>query len=161
MCANHQPRRHLKPGGYVEFQELHFSPQCDDGSLTPSTPYAFRDFTNFIDAGLRALGSELHAIVGLSAEMEAAGFEPVETVTHKCPIGVWPRDKRLRLCGLFMRTAIMDGLRGLSRRPLGTGLTWTPLQIEMFLVDVRKAVMDSKFHAYFPFHVVYGRKPPG
>jgi hypothetical protein len=109
-------------------------------------------------AGMRALGSDLHAVLTIPDEMAAAGFEEVKTTTHKCPIGLWPRDKRLRLCGLFLRTAIMDGLRGLSRRPL-TALGWTQLQIEMFLVDVRKATMDANFHSYFTFHSVYGRKP--
>lgn len=129
--------------------------------MTPEIPYAFRDFMNFLDEGLRALGSELNAILVLADEMRAAGFESVKTVSHKCPIGVWPRDKRMRLCGLFLRTAIMDGLRGLSKRPFGTGLGWTQLQIEIFLVEVRKSVMDGSFHTYFPFHAVYGRKPPG
>jgi hypothetical protein len=151
---------HLKPGGYLEVQELHYSPQCDDASVTASTPYAFRDFLGFLDQGLRALGgSEMNAILKIPAEMAEAGFEGIESAVHKCPIGVWPRDKRMRLCGLFLRTAIIDGLRGLSRRPLGTGLGWTELQIEMFLVEVRKCVMDASFHTYFPLHVVYGRKP--
>lgn len=150
---------HLKPGGHLEVQELHYRAHCDDGSVTEATPYAFRDFLSFMDEGLRALGGDLNAVVGLPAEMAAAGFEDVRAVVHKCPLGVWPRDGRLRLCGMFLRTAIMDGLRGLSGRPLGMGLGWTPLQIEMFLVEVRKAVMDARYHTYFPLHVVYGRKP--
>ena len=109
-------------------------------------------------AGMRALGSDVHAVRTLPDDLRAAGFEDVRATTHKCPLGVWPRDKRLRFCGLFLRTAIMDGLRGLSRRPL-TALGWTQLQIEMFLVDVRKALMDSGVHAYMTLHVVHGRKP--
>jgi SAM-dependent methyltransferase len=151
--------KHLKPGGYLEVQELHYSVHCDDASVTHEVPYAFRDFMGFLDQGLRALGSELNAILDVPDELRAAGFEEVNVIQHKCPIGVWPREKRLRLCGLFLRTAIMDGLRGLSKRPFGTGLGWTQVQIEMFLIEVRKCVMDSEFHTYFPLHVVYGRKP--
>ena len=129
--------------------------------MTDETPYALRDFLRFIGQGLQALGTELQSIATVPNELAAAGFENINKTTHKCPIGVWPRDKRMRYCGLFMRTAIMDGLRGLVKRPLGNGLGWTQIQIEMFLVDVRKAVMDGKFHSYLPFHVVYGRKPLG
>ncbi len=111
-----------------------------------------------MEAGLRVLGSDLNAVTGLVDGLKAAGYENVSSTVHKCPIGIWPRDKRLRLCGLFQRTAIMDGLRGISRRPL-LALGWTQLQIEMFLVDVRKAVMDTKKHVYYEFHVVYGQKP--
>jgi len=107
---------------------------------------------------MRVYGAHVYAVRTLPEELKAAGFEDVHATTHKCPIGLWPRDKRLRLCGLFLRTAIMDGLRGISRRPL-MALGWTQLQIEIYLVDVRKALMDSDMHVYFPFSVVYGRKP--
>ena len=127
--------------------------------MTDTTPYAWRNFLTYLEQGMRAMGSELHAIHGIADQLTEAGFEDVQTVVHKCPLGVWPRDKRLRLCGLFLRTAIMDGLRGFAQRPLASGLGWTPIQIEIFLMDVRKSVMDSSFHTYYPFHVVYGRKP--
>lgn len=107
---------------------------------------------------MRMYGSDIYAILDLPEEMKAAGFEDVQRTTHKCPLGPWPRDKRLRLCGTFLRTVLMDGLRGLSRRPL-LALGWTQLQIEMFLVDVRKAIMDASVHPYFTLHVVHGRKP--
>lgn len=105
-------------------------------------------------------GGELPLV--LSAELQRTGFQNVRAATHKCPLGVWPRDRRLRGCGLLMRTALMDGLRGLACRPLGSsagGLGWSTMQIEVFLVDVRKAVMDPTLHVYFPLHVVYAQKP--
>jgi hypothetical protein len=118
-----------------------------------------RDWLSYITQGLRVLGSDTYAVLALPEQLRVAGFEDVRiAATHKCPLGAWPRDRRLRFCGLFMRTAIMDGLRGISHRPL-TALGWTPLQIEMFLVDVRRAMMDEDVHAYFDLHVVYGRKP--
>lgn len=113
---------------------------------------------HYIALGLQALGSDAHAVLTLPATLEEAGFADVRRTTHKLPLGVWPRDRRLRLCGLFLRTAIMDGLRGVSRRPLAA-LGWTPLQVEIFLVEVRKAVMDERVHAYFEWNAVYGRKP--
>ncbi|KAK4145571.1 S-adenosyl-L-methionine-dependent methyltransferase [Dichotomopilus funicola] len=151
--------RHLKPGAYFEAQELNAFPEADDGSLTPDTPYAFRDYLKFLNAGLQQFtGSQAHAVVNLPEQLKAAGFEDVCVTTHKCPIGVWPRDKRLRCCGLFLRASLMDGLKGLSWRPL-TAIGWTPLQIEIFLVEVRKAIMNPDIHAYVRMHVVRGRKP--
>ncbi|KAK0668461.1 S-adenosyl-L-methionine-dependent methyltransferase [Cercophora samala] len=150
--------RHLKPGGYIEIQDLDITPRSDDETLTPTTPYALRDYLKYMAAGLGVLGSEMHAIHKMPDELAQAGFEEIKKTTHKAPIGMWPKDKRLRLCGLFLRTAMMDGLRGVSQRPMAA-LGWTPLQIEMVLVNVRKALMDPKVHAYFTFHVVYARKP--
>jgi hypothetical protein len=59
---------------------------------------------------------------------------------------------------MLLRTAFLDGLPGASHRPL-IALGWTRPEIEAFLPGVREAIMDSKIHAYFTFHVVYGRKP--
>jgi hypothetical protein len=150
---------HLKPGGYFEIQELCVVPSCDDDSLTPETPYALRDYFNFLCQGLRMRGCDPHAIFSIQERMAAAGFTDIKKVVHKAPLGVWPSEKRLKVCGLFLKTALMDGLRGISRRPL-MALGWTPLQIEMFLVEVRRAVADTNKHVWFPLHVVYGRKPP-
>ncbi|AEO64379.1 uncharacterized protein THITE_2041902 [Thermothielavioides terrestris NRRL 8126] len=150
--------RHLKPGGYFEASDICFIPRSDDGTLTPSTPYALRDFISYIAAGVRALGSDVYAVLALPDAMRGAGFADVRRATLKLPLGPWPRDPRLRCCGLLTRTVMMEGLRGVSARPLAA-LGWTPLQIEMFLVDVRKALMDESVHVYFELHVVYGKKP--
>lgn len=132
--------------------------QSDDGTVAPEIPYALRDFTNYLVAGMHAMGSDAYGILRIPEELKAAGFEDIKHCTHKAPIGSWPQDRRLRLAGLFHRTSIMDGLRGISRRPL-LALGWTQLQIEMVLVDVRKALMDPNVHAYLTFHIVYARKP--
>jgi hypothetical protein len=151
--------RHLKPGGWVEIQELHESVHCDDNSFTDETPYAFRDFLRFLRDGLAGLGSNLHAILTIEEDLQAAGFKDITTRKFRCPVGSWPRNKELRYAGIMLRTAIMDGLRGMTRRPYGSGLGWTELQIQMFLVEVRKALMNDDFHTYLPLHITYGQKP--
>jgi len=150
--------RHLKPGGYFEVKQLDYNLRCDDGSLDPAKPSALRDYIKFMDDGLTAYGFDLHAIAAIPALMRDAGFQDVRVRRHKCPIGTWARDMRLRMCGMFMRTAILDGLRGMSRRPL-TALGWTPTQIEMFLIEVRRSLSDQETHAYLNYDVVFGRKP--
>ena len=149
---------HLKPGGYFEVQQLDYQLRCDDGSLDPAKPSALRDYIHFMEGGMAACGFDLHAVISLPAIMREVGFEDVRMRRHKCPIGTWPRDKRLRMCGMYMRTVILEGLRGLSRRPL-TALGWTATQIEMFLIDVRKSFSNQDEHAYLNYDIVYGRKP--
>lgn len=104
------------------------------------------------------MGADIRAIQKTSREMREAGFEDVTEITKKLPMGLWPADKKMRLCGLFWRTAVMDGLKGLCSRPF-QAIGMTPSQIDMLLVDVRKEIMDSSYHVYFPLTTVYGRKP--
>ncbi|CAM1502429.1 Fc.00g044130.m01.CDS01 [Cosmosporella sp. VM-42] len=154
--------KHLKPGGYVEIQEFRYIAGCDDDSC--DGPYAWRDFLGYLKAGMAALGTDLLGILHVEDELEAAGFEDIRHKSLKCPAGPWPKKRRLQECGHVLRDVIMWGLIGLSRRPFRDGLGWTQLQIEMFLVDVRKSLSEEvnglpKFHSYFPFHSLYGRKP--
>ncbi|GFP54810.1 probable methyltransferase tdiE [Trichoderma asperellum] len=153
---------HLKPGGYVEVQEFQYAAACDDESC--NQPYAWRDFLRFLADGLAALGANLHAILNVQDELAAAGFQGIRRVDLKCPNGPWPKLRRLQECGHILRDVIMWGLVGLARRPFMLGLGWTTIQIEMFLVDVRKSIIAEenglpKFHSYFPFHSIYGYKP--
>ncbi|KAH6894485.1 methyltransferase [Thelonectria olida] len=154
--------RHLKPGGYVEVQEFHYIAACDDNSC--DGPYALRDFLRYLQDGMAALNSDMHGILFVEDELEAAGFKDLRRTSLKCPIGPWAKKPRLQECGHVLRDVIMWGLVGLSKRPFRDGLNWTNLQIEMFLVEVRKAMSEevnslSKFHSYFPYHSIYAQKP--
>lgn len=152
--------RHLKPGGYLEFQEITYWPQADDATLTPTTPYAFRDFCYYQQLGLAQLGLDLHTINRLPDLLRANGFDDVTEVRHKLPIGRWAKDRRQREKGIwFLRMILMEGLTAICKRPFMHGLGWKEPQVEMFLVDVRRSLNDASVHAYFPFTVVYGRKP--
>lgn len=154
--------RHLKPGGYIEFQEMTYWPRSDDNTLTETTPYAFRDFCYYVQLGVAALGLDLHMINRLPQGLRDAGFDDVTEARHKLPIGRWARDRRQRQKGIwFLRMILMEGLSAIAKRPLTQGLGWKAEQVEMFLVDVRKSLNDTSVHAYFPFTVVYGRKPLG
>jgi hypothetical protein len=109
--------------------------------------------------GIASFGSELNCAPKLAMEMSEAGFTDVQETQLKCPIGIWPRDKKLKMAGLYWRTAIMDGLNGLANRSYGNGLKWSRHEIEVFLVEVRKSLMDGSKHTYFPLHLIYGQRP--
>ncbi|PKS05036.1 hypothetical protein jhhlp_008402, partial [Lomentospora prolificans] len=151
--------KHLKPGGYLEIQELHYDPRADDASLTEDTTYRLRDFLYHLSQGLRVLGSDLHAITHVEEDLSSVGFERVTATILKCPIGVWPKKPELSYCGDLLKTVILDGLKGLARKPFIHGLGWTMMQVEMLLVEVRRAVADTGFHTYLPFHMIHARKP--
>lgn len=136
-------------------------PHSDDDTLTPSTPYAFRDFCHYMHLGLSSLGLDQYTITRIPDLLRTQGFEDVTEVRHKLPIGRWARDRRQREKGIwFLRMIIMEGLSGICKRAFMQGLGWKDSQVEMFLVDVRKSLNnDNTVHAYFPFAVIYGRKP--
>lgn len=149
--------RALQPGGWVELQELRFILQCDDGTLRPDNQVVA--LLENIKGGLAAFGVDLLGMQKNKAILLEAGFVNVDEVVLKVPLGVWPKDQKMKTIGLYNRSCIWDGLHGLTMGPLTRGLKWMPEQVEMFNVGVRRALMDSSQHGYIPFHMVVGQKP--
>jgi hypothetical protein len=150
--------RHIKPGGWIEFQEMHYWPQCDDDTMTPS--YPFLNYHEVVTEGLDALGIHFNAAREEAADLEKYGFTNVRHKILKVPLGTWPKNKTLKLIGLYLRTSVLLGLDGMSFGPLCRGLGWSKEQVDVYLVDIRKSIMDSSVHVHFPYHITCGQKPP-
>ncbi|KAG9254733.1 methyltransferase [Emericellopsis atlantica] len=153
---------HLKPGGWFELQEFEYAAACDDDSCPD--PYPWRQFCDYLGEAMAKLGSDMNGILSAEHEMRAAGLQKIHVKLSKCPVGPWAKKKKLQECGHILRDVVLMGLNGLARRPFRDGLHWTPAQIELHLVDVRKAITAEHngllvHHAYFPFRAIYGRKP--
>ena len=151
--------RHLKPGGWFELQEINHFPECHDDSMPPEHPVTV--YWRLINDGLTALGVDIEATLKLADMMRQAGFVNVTTRIFHVPIGVWPRNKVLKMVGLYWRTILIDGLQPIALGPLTRGLKWTKDDVEDFLVEVRKAYMEAHVHSHMPLHVICGQKPEG
>lgn len=152
---------HLKPGAWIEMQEIHHRPRSAnvDGSVPPEHPVA--KFWTLITEGLDALGVDLEISAGgnLPRKMEEAGFTNVTERVFHVPIGTWPKNKVLKTVGLYWRTILLDGLQAIALGPLTRGLRWNREQVEMFLMEVRRAYHDNTALMYMPLYIVYGQKP--
>ena len=78
-----------------------------------------------------------------------AGFVDVEEHVLKLPVGMWPKNKRLKNVGLFEMVNMDEGLEGLSMMLFTRVLKWTPEQVQLFLMDVRKDVKNMNIHSYY------------
>lgn len=158
-CTNLIPssRSALKPGGWIEIQELRFVLLSDDSTLQPDDPVD--DFIKNVGKGLSVAGVDLLAMERNPNNLQAAGLIDVEQKVFKVPLGVWPRNPKMKTVGLYHRSSIYDGLQGIGMGPFTRGLKWTPEEVEVYLIGVRKGLMNSRVHSYLPFHVVMGQKP--
>jgi len=148
---------HLKPGGWFELQEIHHFPQCHDGSMPPNHPVS--EYWAHINAALGNLGVNFSATLLLADMLQEAGFVNVTTRIFHVPIGVWPKNKVLKTVGLYWRSILMMGLHPIAIGPMTRGLGWTPEQVQVWLVEVRKAYMDNWVHSHMPLYIICGQKP--
>ncbi|KAK3356533.1 S-adenosyl-L-methionine-dependent methyltransferase [Lasiosphaeria hispida] len=147
----------LEPGGWIELQELRLATECDDGSM-PVT-FGLSKFLSNLREGFSRCGIDLLSLEKNEQRLRDAGFVGVKEKIWKIPIGPWAKDPELKTAGLYNRAVIYDALQGVSLMPYTRGLGWTPTEVEVFLVDVRKSLFDVTVHSYYTFHTVYGQKP--
>ncbi|KAF5022678.1 hypothetical protein F66182_5226 [Fusarium sp. NRRL 66182] len=147
----------LKPGGWMECQELMGLLECDDDSMNNSN--AFKVWCdNMVEASIIA-ERPLTFPASMKQWFIEAGFVDVTEKVYKLPINGWPKNRRLKKFGRLWHANVADGLQAFSYGLLHRVKGWTKEQIEVNLVDVRKALCDQSMHAYEKFYVVYGRKP--
>jgi hypothetical protein len=118
-----------------------------------------REFWGNVTAGLAALKVNFDATLDLADMLRAAGFTNVTTRIFQVPIGPWAKNRVLKLVGLYWRTILMDGLQPIALGPLTRGLGWTREQVEVWLVGVRNAYLETGAHAHMPLHIICAQKP--
>lgn len=114
-----------------------------------------------ITQGLAALNIDLGKALSLEGAMRDAGFVNISTRTFHIPIGVWPKNRVLKTVGLYWREILLMGAEPIALGPLTRGLGWTPEQVQLYLVSVRKAYGDSWCHSHMPLYIICGQKPEG
>ncbi|KAK2045211.1 methyltransferase [Colletotrichum somersetense] len=150
---------HLKPGGWIELQEIHHCPMSARNSLSAAHPVA--QYWGHVVKGLSNLGIDLNAAAGerFPNMMREAGFINVTERVFHVPIGTWPRNRVLKTVGMYWRTILLDGLQAIALGPFTRGLQWSAEETELFLVDVRKAYHDTSALMYMPLRIMYAQKP--
>jgi SAM-dependent methyltransferase len=154
-------KRHLKPGtGWLECMDLDVGPFCDDDSMPTDWPLS-QYVRHLMEASKLVVPPRpLDTARSIVTWMQRAGYVDVHERVDKVPYNPWPKDPFLKQLGRDWEKQLIMGLAGWSYKPLGErGLGWTREKIEVFLIDVRKAVKNRYVHAYGTLHVVCGRRP--
>ncbi|KAF8864026.1 UMTA methyltransferase [Acephala macrosclerotiorum] len=149
---------HIKPGGFLEFQEIEPFPYSDDSSLAPSSPLL--KYYTFIHKGLKNLGVDLQRSRDEAANLSSCGFINTNHEILKIPIGTWSESQLLKTSGRYAQVGIMEGLQAMSFGPLCRGLGWSKEEVEKLCEEVRISFsQDIGVRAYMKLHIFWGQKP--
>lgn len=130
---------------------------CDDATVTPE--YSPAKMISLIEEGMATWGFELLAAEKHPERLKAGGFLNQVHEVKKIPLGAWPKNEDLKIIGKYAQAVLYDGLQAITMRPLTRGLGWTATEVELFLVEVRKDLLDSSNHSYTYYHNVSAQKP--
>lgn len=152
-----QSDRHLKPGGWIEFQDPYGMPCCDDGTMSEND--VLKQFYELCVQAMAKFGMNLDLGIKVGEYLERAGFTNITCITKKVPIGMWPRDKTMRLIGLYATEGIYQSLPSLGKAFANLGISETEMQV--FAAKVRESVQDTRLHRYYNYYFWYAQKPKG
>lgn len=126
--------------------------------MPPTHPVA--QYWALINEGLQRLGVDFHTAAGgkIADMMREAGLVNVQERVLHVPLGTWPRHPDLKRVGEYWRHILLEGAQAIALGPLTRGCGWTREQVEVFLVEVRRAYMDNNSLMYMPMYVTYGQK---
>lgn len=79
------------------------------------------EWWRFVAQGLAVFGKDIDALLKTKELLKDAGFVNIEERVVKLPMGPWPKDKNLRMVGLYCRSTIVDGLEAVSLGPFVRG----------------------------------------
>ncbi|KAM0260536.1 hypothetical protein ACHAPA_010221 [Fusarium lateritium] len=148
----------LKPGGYVEFQEINIFVKSDDKTLKEKHSLA-RWAQLLHDASVK-LGRPYFDPGNIKHVLTKAGFEDVTESKFKWPTNKWPKDSKHKELGLWNNENANFFLEAVAIAPLTRALDWSREEVAVFIAQARKELNDPRIHAYWPIISVYGRKPP-
>jgi hypothetical protein len=132
---------YLKPGGYMESQEIMTTPYCDDGTMPDDWP--FKEWMKLVDDAAMQADRPLRIASRLKRWYEEAGFVDVQEKVFKMPINPWPRDAHLKTLGSMSEDNWLSGLQGFSLAPFSRYLNWTKDEIEVILIYLSLSLPSS------------------
>ncbi|KAK1777081.1 S-adenosyl-L-methionine-dependent methyltransferase [Copromyces sp. CBS 386.78] len=147
----------LKPGGWIEFQELNCEVFCDDDTM-PADDDPVKVLYDLTQQAFARFNMNITIPKILKQYLADAGFVNIQCVVKKVPIGVWAKDKTLRLVGLYQKMAILEIMQALAGRPFDA-LGLDQVQKEMIMMEARKGLDNPRVHRYFRYYFWFAQKP--
>ncbi|KAI0160888.1 S-adenosyl-L-methionine-dependent methyltransferase [Hypoxylon sp. FL1284] len=163
FSAIHDPRQLLQriydslaPGGYLEYHDSYGMLLDFDG--TASGTDVEQLFFNSV-LGVTALGNTTIISMPLYKQwMTEIGFEDVVEIHRALPLNGWAEGPYKAIGEMWMKNA--EALVGGPFTHFFTkGLGWSPEKAADAIQKALVQLPDTSIHSYFPFFVVYGRKP--
>ncbi|MCJ1270533.1 hypothetical protein MMC22_010430 [Lobaria immixta] len=146
----------LRPSGIVELQDGDFIWYSEDGSLKGT--WLEKWSHDFVRAAQK-VGRTVQPGPQPETWIREAGFEDIHHEKVQLPLGIWPKDKKMKDVGAFNLVQLKEGLEGFSLRLFTNILGWAPEELQVLLGEVREDLADRKIHALNDMHIVWARKP--
>ncbi|KAL7266594.1 hypothetical protein RUND412_010855, partial [Rhizina undulata] len=148
----------LKPGGWIELQDVCAMFSVDDDSLPEGN--VLMQWANYCITEAEKSGRLfIHTLeTGRTTKLEDVGFVDVTEQFLKFPIGRWPKGKSEKELGICWRQNLLDCTEA-TALILMWSLGWQKQETDELIVDMEAALRNPNYHAYTRYYYTYGMKP--
>ncbi|KAI1939426.1 hypothetical protein LOZ66_002738 [Ophidiomyces ophidiicola] len=149
--------RHLRPGGWIDQQEMSVEFKSDHGPLPYDHP--LRRWSKLMLEAGEISGKTFRIVDRVRDHLLDAGFFNIVEKRHKVPVGTWPTDERMSMLGKLNLDQIKAGIDGWTIMPFMRELRWSYVDMRDFIEDIMDALHDPNLHAYIEVTSIYASKP--
>ncbi|KAK6613083.1 hypothetical protein QC760_003232 [Botrytis cinerea] len=146
----------LRPGGYFEMQDPQMPIVGIDSSIKDT---ALEEWVRVTCLAAERRGRKVTNSRYYGKWMAEAGFVDIVEKHFFWPCNPWVGGEKEKLLAMWTQQNLLDGIEGMTMRNLTAGLGWTPEQVEILLVGVRKDLKNKRINYHIDVVVFYGRKP--
>lgn len=139
---------HLKPGGWVEVQEVQFPiGYADDGTVKSESPLLI--WSKHVQEAAAKDGIDTMCTEKFKAQLEHQGFINVREQRVRWAVGSWPKGTREKVLGKWTLENTRSFISPIALALFTKRLGWTTEAVEEFLVDVKADLENKKTHYYW------------
>ncbi|KAJ5367111.1 hypothetical protein N7541_001052 [Penicillium brevicompactum] len=152
-----QAYQHLKPGAWFEAQEFDLWLVSDDGTHHQAT--AISTWQELLVKASVKFGKPMDVASRMEGWMAKQGFVNVVDESYKCPIGGWPKNRRLKEIGRVGKVTLLEIVEPYTLALFTRVLGFSYQDAQEHMDKVRKELLSNSYHLYTVFHFIYGQKP--
>ncbi|RSL56963.1 hypothetical protein CEP54_008530 [Fusarium duplospermum] len=151
----------LAPGGWIENMEINIHMYSDLPEIRDDPDHIFKrwakvfwEATDKVNRTLRiAMDGTMRKLI------TEAGFEKVVEKTYQVPCGAWSSDPRMKQIGAYNLAFMDESLEGFALFILREIMGWEYDEVQMFVMEMRRAIRNNKIRPYYLVTNVYAQKP--
>jgi SAM-dependent methyltransferase len=137
----------MRPGGWLQQLEMSIEFTSDDGTVDDNH-FMAEWSRQFIDYGEKT-GRTMKIADTCAGLIKEAGFEDVEEVNFKLPVGQWPKDKKMKELGFWNYHYCNEGCEGWALYALVKVYGWSIEEAQVFVAKFRNELKNKANHTYY------------